>query len=178
MLRGAIVVSLLAATATGCQTFIGVEDVSAHLPRLDGTYLLTIDRIRAQGGIEDKIRLRTLASLDAEARTLDLSFVILRFNTDTAVAEGAITDLEFPDESASTTFSLNLQIPSTAVDAPAPTGADASVVAEMLLEAESDYSFCARPADNGQTKPTFGTILVAPGAALPSAANLDLDCDE
>lgn len=169
----------LVASAAGCQTFIGVEDVEAHLPRLDGTYLMSISRVRAQGGAEDKIRMRTMAELDHSTRTLDLSYAILDFDSDTAVAEGAIADLEFPADSASVTFQLNLQIPATAVDAPAPTGADASVVAEMVLHAEAEYSFCAEPADDRQAKPTIGTVLLAPpGVTLPTGVNVDLDCDE
>ncbi|HVV85364.1 MAG TPA: hypothetical protein VHE35_20025 [Kofleriaceae bacterium] len=173
----AVVAAALLALASGCQTFIGVDDVNAHLPRLDGTYLMAIHRIRAQGGFDDVIRTRTLASLDTEARTLDLSFVILGFNTDDAVAEGSITGIEFPADGASTVFPFNLQIPSSAVAAPAPAGADAVIDAQMLLKAEANYSFCARPADAGQATPTFGTVLVAPGAALP-VANVDVDCDE
>lgn len=179
MSRAVVLVSLVAALgagATGCQTFIGVDDASAHLPRLDGTYLLTISRQRS-GGAEDQIRLRTLATLDHATRTLDLSYVMLAQDSDTAVAEGSISDLEFPAESATATFQLNLQIPSTAVGPPEPTGPDASVVAEMLLSAEAEYSFCARPVDTTKRKPTFGTVLVAAGAPLPTGAAIDVDCD-
>jgi hypothetical protein len=175
MVRALALVGLLA-SAAGCQTFIGVDDVNAHLPRLDGTYLMTISRLR-QGGAEDQIRLRTLATLDHGTRTLDLEFVILDFDSDTAVAEGSIPDLEFPPESATTTVSLNLQVPDAALATPA-TGTDSSVVAELLVRAEAEYSFCAKPADTGQAKPTFGTVLVAPGGALPTGPQIDLDCDE
>lgn len=175
MLVGSAVVTAVA----GCQTFIGVEDAEAHLPRLDGTYLMTISRVRVNGGQTDKIRTRTLASLDAEARTLDLSFVILGDGGDTAVAEGSITGIEFPADGTAAVFAFNVQVPSAAVAMPAPTGVDQVIdVPEMLLRAEADYSFCAVPANGSQRTPTVGTLMVAAGAALPPAARADVDCDE
>ena len=178
MSRAAVLVGLLALAAAGCQTFIGVEDVNAHLPRLDGTYLMTISRTRS-GGAEDRIRLRTIATLDHSTRTLDLEYSMLDFDAvdETPVAEGSISDLEFPADSATMTFSLNLQIPEDAVAAPAPTGPDASVVAEMVLHAQAEYSFCAKPADTTQPKPTFGTILLPPGTPITNASTVDISCD-
>ncbi len=180
--RAVVTASLLAASAVasaGCQTFIGVEDVSGHLPRLDGTYLLAIHRMRTQVTGEDVIRMRCLATLDPDTRTLDLSFVILKFGTDAPAAEGSITGVEFPPDATSASFAFNVQVPSTAVDAPAPTGADTQIdVPDMLLKAEAEYSFCGRPATTAQTTPTFGTVMVAAGAPLPTGARVDTNCDE
>jgi hypothetical protein len=164
--------------AGGCQTFIGIDDVNGHLPRLDGMYLLGIHRVRTADATDDIVRLRTTAILDREARTLDLSFDILGFGSDTVVGEGSITGIEFPADDAATTFAFNVQVPAAAVAAPPPTGADQTIdVAEMLLTAEAEYSFCAHPAD-GAENPTFGTVLVAPGAPLPSGPSVDTTCDE
>lgn len=177
MSRAAVLVGLLAVMAGACQTFIGVEDVEAHLPRLDGSYLLVIKRERAADQLEDLIRLRAMASLDVSTRTLDISYVMLAHTDDSAVAEGSISGIEFPADSAVATFALQLQVPERAVQAPAPTGPDQSIsVAAMLLRAEAEYSFCARPADG--TMPTFGTVLLAPGQPLPTGASMDDDCDE
>lgn len=166
------------AAAAGCQTFIGVEDVHGHLPRLDGMYLLGIHRVRAADGSEDNLRLRTMATLDKDARTLDLSYVILAADSDSAVAEGSITGIEFPPDATETTFAFQVQVPAAAVSAPPPTGNDRTIdVPDMLLRAEAEYSFCARPA-SGAVSPTFGTVLVASGAPLPMGEDVDLDCDE
>ena len=178
-LLAAITVAGTAVGAGGCQTFIGVEDVNAHLPRLDGTYLLAIRRTRRADGVDDVIQARALVSLDPESRTLDVSFVILGFNSDTAVAEGSITGIEFPPTGAETVFAFNLQIPSGAVRPPALSGPDQVIdVPEMLLRAEAAYSFCARPDDTEVAMPTFGTVLVAPGAALPTGDRVDTSCDD
>ena len=180
--RAVITASLLAASAAasaGCQTFIGVEDVSGHLPRLDGTYLLAIHRVRTQVTGEDVIRLRCLAALDTDTRTLDLSFAILTFRSDAPAAEGSISGVEFPPDATTASFAFNLQIPSDAVDAPAPTGTDTLIdVPDMLLRAEAEYSFCGRPATTAQTSPTFGTVMVAAGGPLPTGDRVDTDCDE
>ena len=138
-LLAAITVAGTAVGAGGCQTFIGVEDVNAHLPRLDGTYLLAIRRTRVADGVDDVIQARALATLDAESRTLDISFAVLEFNnTDVPAAEGSITGVEFPATGAATIFPFNLQIPSAAVRPPALTGPDQVIdVPEMLLRAEA-----------------------------------------
>jgi hypothetical protein len=164
---------------TGCQTFIGVEDVNGHLPRLDGMYLLAIQRVRVNGGATDVIRLKAMAALDAEARTLDVSFLVLDFDSDATVAEGSLTGIEFPADSAVASFPFTLQVPSDAVDPDnAPTDDDRMIdVADMLLRAEAEYSFCAHPSGQ-QTSPSFGTVLIATGAPLPTGADIDTDCDE
>ena len=179
MTRAAVLVGVLATLAGGCQAFIGVEDVEAHLPRLDGSYLLVIKRERQEVDLDDLIRLRAMASLDVSTRTLDISYVMLGFSDDTAVAEGSISGIEFPTDSAVATFALQLQVPERAVQAPPPTGPDQAIsVADMLLRAEAEYSFCARPADAARTMPTFGTVLLAAGQPLPTGASMDVDCDE
>ena len=181
MLRAAIVASLLVATGAGCQTFIGVEDAEAHLPRLDGTYLMAIHRTRSVGTppVQDIIRTRCTARLDLETRMLDLDFEILGFNSDTSVAEGSISDLEFPVDATSATFEFNLSILPSEVDAPAPTGADLAIhVPAMILRAEAEYSFCAEPATTVLGMPTLGTVLIQTGKALPTGASVDSNCDE
>ena len=179
MLRAAIVASLLVATGAGCQTFIGVEDAEAHLPRLDGTYLMAIHRTRSGGGQQDIIRTRCTASLDTETRMLDLDFEILGFNSDTTVAEGSISDLEFPVDATTATFEFNLSILPSEVDAPAPTGADLAIhVPAMVLRAEAEYSFCAEPATAIAGMPTLGTVLIQTGKQLPTGASVDSNCDE
>ena len=48
----------------------------------------------------------------------------------------------------------------------------------MLLRAEAEYSFCGRAATAPQGAPTFGTVMVAAGAPLPTGPSIDTDCDE
>src|SRR5688500_16039629 len=115
----ALAVVVVSGAGAGCQNVLGVEDVHAHLPRLDGSYLLAITRVRqGDGGLEDTLRPRAVASLDASTRTLDVSFAMLAFDSDDAVAEGSINGIEFPADSSSTTFALQLQVPARAVQAP------------------------------------------------------------
>jgi len=158
--------------ATGCQTFIGLEDAEGHLPRLDGSYLIAIERLRANGMTRDILRLRGTARLDVDARSLDLSLSLLRFDDGTPFTETAITDITFDDDRLDTEFMLNMAVPDAAV-APGQDAADQTLTAAVVFIAEDDYSFCARPL-TGEL-PTVGSVLLAtPGGTATPDANCDL----
>lgn len=164
----------LSLAAAGCQTFIGVEDVQEHLPRLDGTYALSIHWVR--DGATDTIRTRALATFDVENRTLDLALVILKAGSNDIAAEGAITGVVFPDDDSTATFAFGMNVPDSAVAN--PTATKSINVPEMLLRAEAEYSFCGKGGPASPGAPSFGTILLAPGAPVPALADVDSDCDE
>jgi hypothetical protein len=164
----------LATAAAGCQTFVGLEDVEGHLPRLDGDYLIAIRRLRADAITEDTIKLRGSARLDVDRRSLDLSLSVLKFSDNTPFTETAITNITFEPDGTDAPFMLNIAVPIDAVNpVPPPASADQTLTAAVVFTAEDDYSFCARPASGA--RPTVGSLLLAsPGATLPAA---DADCD-
>lgn len=178
MLRSRIALLSLAAAsglgASGCQTFIGLEDVNGHLPRLDGDYLIAINRLRADDVTEDEILLRGTAELDPDTRSLDLSLSVLRFDDHTPASETGITDIVFEAGGTEGVFMLNIGIPTEAMSAvPPPDPDDESLAAMVVFEAEDDYSFCARPANGSY--PTIGTVLLeSSDGPLPTP---DADCD-
>ena len=119
--HGLVVATVLA--GTGCQTFVGIDDAAQHLPRLDGNYLVAIDRARAapNNTVRDTIRMQGSATLDVDARTLDLSLNILPFGGGSPISETTINDIVFPDDSDEVEFVLDLTIPAGAINpTPAP----------------------------------------------------------
>ena len=168
-----LLAAALAASATGCATFIDLEDAEGHLPRLDGNYLIAIDRLRADGMVRDFIKLRGTARLDLDTRTLDLSLSLLRADNGAPFTETSITDIAFAGDGIEAPFTLNIAIPDAAVTTP-QLQADQTLNAPVMFYAEDDYSFCARPTGVGATTPTLGTVLLAaPGDSPPA----DADCD-
>lgn len=165
----------LVATGAGCQTFVGIEDAEAHLPRLDGDYLVAITRLRADG-TPDIIRLRGTASLDLATRTLAFTGNMLAFASNTAVSETSITDIEFPTDGDEVEVVLNLAIRPEAIAAtPPPAPADLNLTVPVRFIAEADYAFCAK-AVAGQPAVTLGSLLVDDLAQLPAPP--DTDCDD
>ncbi len=167
--------AVLATSATGCQTFIGIEDAEAHLPRLDGEYLIAIHRIRADTITNDTIKLRGSAKLDLDSRSLDLSLNVLRFADSTPFTETSITDIAFDLDGTLAPFMLNIAVPTDAVTTVPPMRVvDQTLTAMVVFEAEDDYSFCARPASGAN--PTLGTVLLT-GPTAPLPAEPDANCD-
>jgi hypothetical protein len=170
----------LAAGASGCQTFIGIEDAQQHLPRMDGNYVVAIERARPSDlATIDQIRMVGQASLDPESRTLDLSLSILPFGGGTPLSETAITGIEFPDDSDEVEYIVNITIPPGALNpSPPPTGADFQINEQVRVIAEADYSFCAKPVstDPGAVVPRMGSQFVQDFTALPPVS--DPSCDD
>lgn len=171
----------LLAGAAGCQTFVGIEDAQQHLPRLDGNYLVTIERARpSDGAVIDEIRMTGTASLDVDSRTLDLSLSILPFGGGTPLSETTIGGIEFPDDSDEVEYVINISIPSGALNPTPPPGASDFVVNERVrVIAEADYSFCAKPEPPpapGTMIPRMGSIFVESFSTLPPIA--DPSCDD
>lgn len=163
---------LILAATTGCATFVGIEDAEQHLPRLDGDYLIAIERVRADT-TRDVIRMRGTATLDPDTRTLDLSVGILPLTGTTALSETSISGIEFPADSDEVEYTLNLTIPAGAIAAtPVPTQADFQINTPVRMIAEADYSFCAKRISNDVT---LGSVLVADFATLPAP---DVACDD
>lgn len=167
----------LAAGAAGCQTFVGIEDAQQHLPRMNGNYLVAIERERpSSAGKIDQIKLTGTASLDIDSRTLDLSLSILPFGGGTPLSETTIGGIEFPDDGDEVEYVINISIPAGALDPnPAPQQMDFQVNENVRMIAEADYSFCAKPVAAG-TVPQMGSIFVETFAALPPTA--DASCDD
>jgi hypothetical protein len=167
---------LMLTAGTGCATFVGIEDAEQHLPRLDGDYIIAIDRVRADATTRDTIRMRGSATLDIDSRTLDLSVGILPFSgTGGALSETSITDIEFPDDADEVEYTINLAIPAEAIaTTPTPSPADLAINTPVRFIAEDDYSFCAKRLD-GEADVTLGSVLVADLANLPTA---DGNCDD
>jgi hypothetical protein len=163
--------------AGGCQTFIGIDDVQGHLPRLDGDYLVGLKRLRADGTTTDTIRLVGTGRLDPSTRELRLSLSMLNVAGDT-VSENAITGLVFPDDASTVDFDLSIAVPPEAVMNPSTNAADANVMARMTLRAEGDYAFCALPVAGGAMVPSIGSILTTPGATVPEVDMFDTGCDD
>ena len=114
-MRAALFMLLVA--GSGCATFVGIEDPQQHLPRLDGQYLVSIERVRVDNVTRDVIRMRGTGTLDPETRTLDLSVGILRLTGDTALSETTINDISFPDDNDEVEYTINLSIPDGAINA-------------------------------------------------------------
>jgi hypothetical protein len=173
MIRCLLVVSLVA--VTGCQTFVGIDDVSGHLPYVDGEYLIGIKRVRADNTTMDNIRLRGNAVLNADTRSLTLSLRQLSATNGSVVAENEIAGLVFPDDASTVEFDLSVALQDAALTTPA-TGADASVGARMRLRLEGDYAVCAVPVTGAL--PTIGSILVTTATVTPLEAKFSYTCDE
>src|SRR5262245_23328328 len=93
--------------ASGCQTFIGIEDVEGHLPRLDGDYLVGLKRRRVDGTI-DVVRFTGAARLDPDTRELRLpSLDQLAEPAGTVAAENSIVGVVFDDGATEATFELS-----------------------------------------------------------------------
>ncbi len=174
--HGLVVATVLA--GTGCQTFVGIDDAAQHLPRLDGNYLVAIDRARAapNSTVRDTIRMQGSATLDVDARTLDLSLNILPFGGGSPISETTINDIVFPDDSDEVAFVLDLTIPAGAINpTPTPSMTDLRINVPVIVIAEADYAFCAKP-EQPASLPTLGSILVDGFTTLP--ATPDVDCDD
>jgi hypothetical protein len=167
---------LLLAAGSGCATFVGIEDAEQHLPRLDGEYIIAIDRVRANGTTRDTILMRGTATLDADARSLDLSVGILAHDGMGAVlTETSIQDIAFPADSDEVEYTINLSIPTMGLDpATSPMPDDFSINTPVRFIAEAEYSFCAKRLD-GEREVTLGSRLVANLSMLPPP---DVDCDD
>jgi hypothetical protein len=168
---------LFLAAGSGCATFVGVEDAAFHLPRLDGDYLVSIDRLRADGTTRDMIVMRGQAHLDVDTRILDLSVGILPSGGGTALSETSITDIEFPADTDEVLYTINLSIPRGALPpapAPEPASDDLTINTPVRFIAEDDYSFCAKKVDQGRDV-TLGSVLVPDLANLPAS---DATCDD
>lgn len=173
----AAAVALAGVTALGgCQTFIGIEDVEGHLPRLDGDYLVGLKRTRADATTVDDIRLVGTARLDPQTRELRLSLNMLAAADGTVVSENGITGLVFPDDATAVAFDLSIQIRPEAVNTTISNPLDAKVEARMVMHAEGDYAFCAVP-ETGAAMPSIGSILVAGGGPPPEVDMFDFVCD-
>ncbi len=165
-------VALLA--GAGCQTFIGIEDANQHLPRLDGNYLVGLERTRADNTTRDVIRMQGTATLDVDNRLLDLSLNILS-TTGAPITETSISDIAFADDLDEAEFTLNLAVPAGAIAAsPPPAPADLNINVPVRFIAEADYSFCAKPTSAQVV--TIGSVLVETFTALPAIT--DDDCDD
>lgn len=168
---------LLLAAGSGCATFVGIEDAEQHLPRLDGEYVIAIDRLRADGTTRDTILMRGTAALDVDARTLDLAVGILRHDgTGAALTETSIQDITFPADGDEVEYTINLSLPGDAFDPlePPPMPADLAINTPVRFIAEAEYSFCAKRLD-GEAEVTLGSRLVANLSMLPAA---DVNCDD
>ncbi|MBZ0235741.1 MAG: hypothetical protein K8M05_25660 [Deltaproteobacteria bacterium] len=171
----------LLAGAAGCQTFIGIEDAQQHLPRLEGNYLVAIERARpSDPATIDQIRLTGTASLDLDSRTLDLSLSILPFGGGTPLSETTIGGIEFPDDSDEVEYVINISVPAGALNpTPAPQPMDFQVNERVRMIAEADYSFCAKPEPTPvppTVVPRMGSIFVESFGTLPPMA--DPSCDD
>lgn len=167
---------LLLAAAPGCATFVGIEDAEQHLPRLDGEYLIAIERVRADAVTRDVIRMRGTAVLDVDARALELSVGILSHDgMGVPLTETSIQDIVFPADSDEVEYTINLSIPAGAIDpATSPGNDDFTINTPVRFIAEADYSFCAKPLD-GERVVSLGSRLVADLTMLPAE---DRDCDD
>jgi hypothetical protein len=158
-----------------CQTFIGIDDVQGHLPRLDGDYLVGLQRKRVDQTV-DTIRLVGNARLDAN-RALNLSLNMLSATTGATVSENSISGLVFPEDASEVEFDLSIQVRPEAVTMPITNPADNTVSARMILRAEGDYAFCAVPKTTGELLPSMGSILVSGGGPPPEVDMFDTVCD-
>lgn len=172
MVRTALVAVLIA--ASGCQSFIGIDDVSTHLPYVDGEYLIGLDR-HGSSASPHQIRLRGTASLDVEARRLELALSQLSASTGSVLAENAISNLVFPEGATEVQFDLSLEIRGAATEPATPT-ADSQVSARMRMKLEGDFALCADSVDG--TGPTIGSILVDSETATPPLGDFSYTCDE
>ncbi|MEZ4402457.1 MAG: hypothetical protein R3B06_20710 [Kofleriaceae bacterium] len=162
--------------ATGCQGFVGIDDVAGHLPLVDGEYLIGLRRTRESGAVET-IRLRGTATLDRGARTLSLSLSQLAFDDGRPLSENAIGGITFPIDEASAPFDLSIAIRPEAVDqTTAPSPADATVTGQMVMRLEGDYALCA-PLVSGDTSTSIGSIVVDHATPTPPDTSFDTDCD-
>lgn len=164
----------------GCQAFVGIEDAQQHLPRLDGNYLAAVARPRPSSPATiDVVRMTGTATLDPETRTLDLSMSILPFGGGTPLSETAINDIAFPDDNDEAEYELRISIPMGALNPTPPPNegeGDLQFNADVIVIAEDDFAFCARPPDAAQDMPSMGSILVENFTMLPAIT--DDDCDD
>ncbi len=157
----------------GCQTFVGIDDVSGHLPYVDGEYLIGLQRREADGDMP-VIRLRGTATLDPDTRTLSLALSQLAATTGATVSENGISNLVFADDATAVEFDLSIEIRPEATEPPTA-GGDSTVSARMRMKLEGDYALCAEPVTGAL--PKLGSVLIAPGTPTPPLAEFDPDCD-
>lgn len=172
MVRIALAAVLLA--ASGCQSLIGIDDVSTHLPYVDGEYLIGLDR-GGTGTSPKQIRLRGTASLDPDTRRLELALSQLSAANGSVLAENAISNLVFPEGATSVDFDLSLEIRPAATE-PATTAAESQVSARMRMTLEGDFALCAESIDG--TGPSIGSILVDSETPTPALATFSYACDD
>ena len=169
-MRIALVAVLVA--ASGCQSLIGIDDVSTHLPYVDGEYLIGLDR-GGSAASPHQIRLRGTASLDVDTRRLELALSQLS-TTGTVLAENAISNLVFPEGATSVEFDLSIAIRSAATEPPTPME-ESLVSARMRMTLEGDFALCAEAiAADG---PTIGSILVDSETPTPALDKFSYTCD-
>lgn len=178
-MRALLALAGLLGTAAGCQTFIGIEDAQQHLPRLDGSYLVGIERKRpSDPTVIDTIKLQGTATVDIDSRTLSLSMSILPFGGGTPLSETTLSGIEFPDDSDELEYLINITIPAGALNpTPAPTSADFQINSMVRFIAEADYSFCAKTLSAPpETLPRLGSLFLENFTNVPTMA--DTSCDD
>lgn len=179
-MRSVLALAGLLGTTAACQTFIGIDDAQQHLPRLDGNYVVGIERERpSDNAVIDVIRLQGTASLDEDARSLTLAMSILPFGGGTALSETTLSGIDFPDDSDEVEYLVNLTIPAGALNpTPAPNAqTDFQINAMVRFIAEADYSFCAKTlAAPPETLPRLGSLFVESFTSTP--AMTDSSCDD
>ncbi len=171
-MRIALVAVLVA--ASGCQSLIGIDDVSTHLPYVDGEYLIGLDR-GGSAASPHQIRLRGTASLDVETRRLELALSQLSATGGTVLAENAISNLVFPEGATAVEFDLSIEIRAAATEPPTPV-AESQVSARMRMTLEGDFALCAESTTAGG--PTIGSILVDSETPTPTLDKFSYTCDD
>jgi hypothetical protein len=104
---------------------------------------------------------------------------ILPFGGGTPLSETSISDIEFPEDNDETDYELTINIPLGALNPTPPpmeSAGDFQFQANVIIVAEDDFAFCARPTDPQQDMPSMGSILVENFTMLP--ANADPNCDD
>jgi hypothetical protein len=178
-MRSVLALAGLLGTTAACQTFIGIDDAQQHLPRLDGKYVVGIERARPSNPATiDVIRLQGTASLDEDTRSLTLSMSILPFGGGTPLSETTFNGIDFPDDSDEVEYLVQFTVPAGAINPnPAPTGEDAQFNSMVRFIAEADYSFCAKTiAAPPEMLPRLGSLFVEDFTSPP--AMTDSSCDD
>lgn len=165
--------------AGGCQNLIGIDDVESHLPRLDGEYLVGLERVRADGTTHDTLRFLGTTRLDDGKRELRLTLTLLEVGGAPA-AEPFVFMLSFPEASTTAVLAMDFGIPSDAVATAITNSADGNLRADFTLRAEGDYAFCAEPTDGNAMFPSIGSKLRADASSpVPADPSMfDTDCDD
>jgi hypothetical protein len=178
-MRVALALAGLLGTTAGCQTFIGIDDAQQHLPRLDGKYVVGIERARPSNPATiDVIRMQGTATLDPDTRSLTLAMSILPFGGGTQLSETTFNGIDFPDDSDEVEYLIQFTVPAGALNPnPAPTAADSQFNSMVRFIAEADYSFCAKTLSAPpETLPQLGSLFVESFTSTP--AMTDSSCDD